>query len=557
MSDNILVRPPNAKLELSPEQILEYYRCMIDPKYFISNYCYIIHVKGSKNLFKLYDYQCNMIDNYQKYDRNIVMIGRQLGKTTLAAAYCLWWAMFKPNQIVLIASNVGHNAKEIMLKVKDMYLECPLWLKAGLKVDNIMELGFDNGSRITAKATTGNTGRGMTPALVYLDEFAFVSPNVQSAFWTSIQPALSEGGRLIMTSTPETDEDTFSRLWFTASDSPNSQTWRRKGNSTDVRDRDLEEYDTQFEIQEMADEYIDPSSLEDAPKDEFGFRRFFVPWTAHPTRDETFKRKQLAEGMPISEWNRDFECMFAGSDDSLISSPTLIKISGHTNKPRFIDQYGVRWYEYIEPNAHYGVTIDPSEGIGKDNAVIQVWQLPDMIQVAEWVRNDCDQFEQAKMLTRVLRRIAYEQETDIDHRGEANIYYTVECNGVGMGVLNLILQEEHQIPGQLVDSEGNSSRGLRTTAITKRQFALQFKDITERGIFYPSSVSLLNEMKSFIKTGNSYTAKRGLKDDRVMSCVLMLHLLEEIKYAVDGIEKILVPSVLDEESSYALPDFIL
>ncbi len=504
----------------------------------------------------MYDLQIQTDADKPEYDHLYYTDGILSHNTTLAAAYCLWWALFKPNQTVLVASNIGANAKEIMLKVKDMYMECPLWLKAGVKTDNIFELVFDNGSRIVAKTTTPNTGRGMTPALVYLDEFAFVSPNVQAGFWTSIQPSLSEGGRLIMTSTPNTDEDTFSRLWFNADDAPNSQRWSRRSIEEGGRERDNEEYETIFEDEDMRKDHNFGPKDEKKEEDQFGFKRFFVHWTAHPNRDERFKRKQLADGMPISEWNRDFECMFAGAEDSLISSPTLIRITNHTNAPRFVDQYGVQWFEYIEPNATYGVTIDPSEGIGKDNAVIQVWQFPQMIQVAEWARNDCDQFEQAKMLTRVLKRIAYEQETDVDHRGEANIYYTVECNGVGMGVLNLIVQEEHNIPGQLVDSEGNASRGLRTTSLTKRQYALQFKDITERAIFYPSSLSLLNEMKSFVKTGSSYAAKRGLKDDRVMSCILMLNLLEELKYTVDGIEKILTPSVLDDDTLSPLPDMI-
>jgi hypothetical protein len=180
-----------------------------------------------------------------------------------------------------------------------------------------------------------------------------------------------------------------------------------------------------------------------------------------------------------------------------------------------------------------------------------------MIQVAEWASNGVDQFEQAKMLTRVLKRIAYEQETDIDHRGPANIYYTVECNGIGRGVLNLILQEEYNLPGMLIDSEKNSVRGLRTTAPSKRQYALQMKDLMEREAFYPTSSYLLNELKAFVKSGNSYSAKPGLRDDRVMSCVLMCHLIDEIKYMEDGIEDMLTPSVLEDMDYYDLPSDII
>ncbi len=106
-SGNPDMRPPNLVMELTREQVIEYYRCLTDPKYFISNYCYIIHVKGSKNLFKLFDYQCNMIDNYQQYDRNIVMIGRQLGKCVNAHSL-----ITKDGEKVEIGTIIPLNFKE-------------------------------------------------------------------------------------------------------------------------------------------------------------------------------------------------------------------------------------------------------------------------------------------------------------------------------------------------------------------------------------------------------------------------------------------------------------
>jgi hypothetical protein len=72
---------------------------------------------------------------------------------------------------------------------------------------------FDNGSRIVSATTTGNTGRGMSISLLYCDEFAFVQPNIADEFWTSISPTLATGGRAIITSTPNSDEDTFATIW--------------------------------------------------------------------------------------------------------------------------------------------------------------------------------------------------------------------------------------------------------------------------------------------------------------------------------------------------------
>ena len=53
----------------------------------------------------------------------------------------------------------------------------------------------------------------MSLSLIYLDEFAFVKPRIASEFWTSISPTLSTGGKCIITSTPNSDEDQFSQIW--------------------------------------------------------------------------------------------------------------------------------------------------------------------------------------------------------------------------------------------------------------------------------------------------------------------------------------------------------
>lgn len=45
------------------------------------------------------------------------------------------------------------------------------------------------------------------------DEFSFVPTRVSSDFWTAISPVLSTGGDCIITSTPNSDEDMFAKIW--------------------------------------------------------------------------------------------------------------------------------------------------------------------------------------------------------------------------------------------------------------------------------------------------------------------------------------------------------
>src|SRR5690606_3027040 len=75
-------------------EINEIRRCHSDPLYFIENYVKIQHPVKGDILFSPYDYQKRMVDNFHNNRFNIAMLPRQCGKTTIAAAYLLWYAMF-------------------------------------------------------------------------------------------------------------------------------------------------------------------------------------------------------------------------------------------------------------------------------------------------------------------------------------------------------------------------------------------------------------------------------------------------------------------------------
>ncbi len=144
--------------------------------------------------------RCIRVDN----DSNMFLCGRSMiptHNTATAAAFILWWAIFKDNQQILIASKDQDGAKEIMDRLWFAYEELPWWIKPGVKTDQVHTKKFDNNSRIRATATTRTSGRGKSNSLVYLDEFAFVRPGIADDFWTAIYPTLSclVGDTLVLT----------------------------------------------------------------------------------------------------------------------------------------------------------------------------------------------------------------------------------------------------------------------------------------------------------------------------------------------------------------------
>jgi len=167
--------------------------------------------------------------------------------------------------------------------------------------------------------------------------------------------------------------------------------------------------------------------------------------------------------------------------------------------------------------------------------------------VAEWNSNLADQAEQAKMLYRSIRRIYKIQQSDPDHDGKSNIYYSVECNGIGLGILNALeIEYEYKIPGYLIDSAGNKLRGIRMTSAIKKNRALEMAALIERNIFVPRSRQLVSQLKTFVRKRESvYCAKEGSKDDLVMSCILLMQLIEELRMQEPDLQERLMMEVTE------------
>ena len=217
--DTSLIKAPYRKLQYTKEQINEFVKCadpVTGPLYFLSHYLYVQHPVKGKVLYAPYDYQVRLIDTYHNYKRSVSMLPRQSGKTITAAGYLLWAAMFMRDQTILIAAHKFLGAREIMNRIRYAYESMPDFIRAGVTEWNKHSIAFDNGSKISAHTTTENTARGSSLSILYVDELAFVRPGIAKEFWTSCSLTLSTGGKAIITSTPNSDEDQFAEIWHQA-----------------------------------------------------------------------------------------------------------------------------------------------------------------------------------------------------------------------------------------------------------------------------------------------------------------------------------------------------
>jgi hypothetical protein len=118
-------------------------------------------------LYHPFEYQKKLIDTYHNYRYSISMMPRQTGKSTSAAGYILWYAMFVPDSTILIAAHKYTGAQEIMQRIRFAYELCPNHIRAGVTSYNKGSIDFENGSRIVSATTTETTGRGMSITLLY------------------------------------------------------------------------------------------------------------------------------------------------------------------------------------------------------------------------------------------------------------------------------------------------------------------------------------------------------------------------------------------------------
>ena len=489
--DNVLIKSPHAKSTYSQAHIEEFVNCadpVSGPIYFLDHFFYIQHPTKGRMLYHPFEYQHRLIDTYHNYRYSISMMPRQTGKSTSAAGYLLWHAMFVPDSTILVAAHKYTGAQEIMQRIRYAYESVPDHIRAGVTSYNKGSLEFDNGSRIVSATTTENTGRGMSISLLYADEFAFVRPTIAKEFWTSISPTLATGGKAIITSTPNSDEDQFALLWKGAN--------------------------------RCEDEYGNPTEV-----GQNGFKAYRSFWNEHPDRDESWAQQQRA-ALGTERFRREMDCEFIINDETLIAPTKLIDLRGI--EPLF-KTGEVRWYKQPVKDRIYTVSLDPSLGTGGDPAAIQVFEANTTEQVAEWRHNRTDIPTQIRIFTNIIQYI-YDIVQD-----DKTIYYSVENNTIGEAALISIAEYgEENIKGYfLSDPQQSVSRrtrkGFNTTHKPKLAACAKLKNLVETNRMKINSPSLISELKNFVAVGTSYQAKIGETDDLVMSTILAVRMLQVLQ----------------------------
>jgi hypothetical protein len=273
---------------------------------------------------------------------------RQIGITTILAAYSIWHAMFTPRALVVIFSRNQQQSYAFLQKARDIYLDLPDELRIGLTTpDNREQMSFVNGSEILAFPSTIDAARGLTPTLVIMDEADY--HEYIEAGYASVRPGISNNqGQMIITSTVNAYKmgSFFQRLY---QDSP--------GN---------------------------------------GFTRLFFGWRVHPGRSDVWyaeeKRGYQDQALFQKEFPETAEEAFAPARAiAAFDLDVLAAMKKRCMAPIEVLTLGngvrANIYQEFQPGVRYAAATDTSHGTGQDYAVTVILDTINGCTVAEIMSN--------------------------------------------------------------------------------------------------------------------------------------------------------------------------
>jgi len=479
---NASLKRAGIDLSYTEKEVLELAKCVENPTYFIDNYCYIVTLDHGIQPFKLYDCQKEKVETIHNNRKVIIMEGRQQGKTTVAAAYILWYTLFQESKTVAILANKASTAREIMSRYQLMFEHLPPWMQQGVKTWNKGDVELENGSVVFTAATTAAGIRGKSVNLLYIDEAAIIPNTIADQFFTAVYPVISAGQttKILITSTPLG----YNHFWKFWNDAVNK-----------VND----------------------------------FIPMFIPYSRIPGRDEAWaleQRRQLGE----LKYNQEVLCKFLGSSLTLIDSSTIEYMS---TCPTVYSKDGLDLYEYpikaerddeeklVRKPHSYVIVADTAKGVGGDYSafvIIDITEVPYKL-VGKYRDNKIAPMLYPTVIHKVARDFndAY---VLIETNSSEQVAHILH-NELEYG--NLVFVNRSTKTGQIVSGGfggGKTQLGVNTDKRVKRIGCFTFKSLLEEKKLLVFDADVISEISTFIQVRDSYQADDGYHDDLVMPLVL-------------------------------------
>jgi hypothetical protein len=481
------LRGEGESYEFTPERLEEYFKCAEDILYFAQKYFYIVDIDEGKHKIKLYEFQKKALKIFgcQQYNGKknaIVLMPRQMGKTTMSSVFLLHYMLFNKDKTVAIMANKETSAKEVLRRIKGAYEMLPLWMQQGVVTWNEKSIGLENGMRLIASTTSSDSISGETISLLYLDEFAKVKQHVAEEFITATMPVISSGktSKVIIVSTP-LGMNHFYSYW--------------KG------------------------------ATETEPELQNNFYPIKVHWWDHPDRNDAWKEEVLKTfNNDLNRFNQEYGCRFLGSNSTLIDPDILERITlRRAVDIKYNGTFNV--YELPVDGQTYVMGVDTGKGTGRDYSVVQVLRIDSekkLKQVAVYRDNNISPHDFAQVCIGISKYYK-------------DCLMMVENNGIGEAVCNSIWYEYEYENIANVDAKG---LGIRSTTKSKLQANILLKRYIDNGYLELVDDATVAELSRYVEvTPNVFKAETSsAHDDCVTSLLWALYFITTDYFDSDNIE---------------------
>jgi hypothetical protein len=488
----------------------EYWKCSVDPMYFIDSYVHVQHPERGTVPFKLWNWQMALLDRFQRDRRIILLKARQIGASELAASYALWLCRFHPSKKALFISKNEDAATELITRAIFAHDHLPNWLQAGpeafdgcvVNKSNMSYLEFalfdqqrhPHPSSIQSLPATKSAGRSKSASLVVLDEWAF--QQYDKEIWTGIKPTV-EYGSIIGISTANGLGNMFHKTWVNAVAGQN------------------------------------------------GFTPIFLSWRRHPERDDAWYAKE-AKDNELWQLHQEYP-----------SEPTEAFIQ--SGRPVFDRLYLAKHGQYI---ASQNMSLEDADGL-------TVWEEPQeghryilAADVAEGTATgdydaavviDRETWHQVAELHGKWPFDVYARKLDALGKRYHNALLAVERNNHGHAVLlelrNLSYPNLYHTVDALVPGAAQQAKpGWETTSRTKPLAIDTLAKALREEQYQVRSQKMLDEALIFAYQDNgSMSAPQGMHDDLVIAHAIAIYLaslpdmakgalsyIEQMRSLVDG-----------------------
>ena len=475
------------------EKVKEILKCGKDPSYFLNNYARISHPLHGLILFNTFDFQDDLLKDFNDYRFNVILKARQLGISTITAGYIVWMMLFPRDKAILVMATKFATAGNLVKKVKNIMRNVPDWLKiAQISVDNRTSFELSNGSSIKAASTSGDAGRSEALSLLVLDEAAHIDGLEE--LWTGLYPTLSTGGRCIALSTPNGVGNWFHRTWADA----------------------------------------------EAGTNKFNFIK--LHWTVHPDRDESWRREQdglLGPSLAAQEC----DCDFITSGQSVVDG-VLLEECRNTTVREPMEKRGIDSNIWIwEPPNYtkdYIVCADVSRGDGQDYSAFHIIDVEKVEQVGEY---------KGKVSPKDFGNMLVNISTEYN-----NALLIIENASIGWAAIQQCIDRQYDnlfymskdlqyvdtlntINNKINRSERQMVPGFSMTMKTRPLVISKLEEFFREKSVIVHSNRLIDELFVFIYNGQKAEAMGGYNDDLVMSLAIGLWVRETaLRLRQEGIE---------------------